>query len=690
MTEKIRAEHLERSAYVYVRQSTLQQVRHHLEGQRRQYALADRARALGFTEVVVIDDDLGISGAGTHERQGFSRLLTAVCAGEVGAVFALEASRLARNNRDWHPLIDLCAMTETVLVDDDGVYNPRLINDRLLLGLKGTMSEFELSLFRQRARAAFEQKIQRGCALWELPVGFVRTERDAVEKSPDRQVQHAIAMVFCKFAELGSARQTLLYFRDEHIVLPEVVRGTAGEQILWRLPSQSRIHQMLRNPCYAGALVYGRTGSRPALGAERARRATRTKRPLEQWKVLLHDHHEGYISWEQYLHHQRMLEANVARAAGQSSGAARSGGALLSGVLRCGRCGRKFFVMYGGIGGRVPRYGCHGGRTERGSAACQSLGSLRLDRVVAELVLEAIEPAAIDAATRAAEQALNQDREKQQALALALEKARYEARRTQRQFDAVDPDNRLVAGELEARWNIALKRVSEIEARVNAVGEQAAPLSAGQQERLRELAGELRLVWQHRAAGPELKKRILRTVIEEIVVDRSEEPPQHVLHVHWKGGVHSTLHVKKNGSGQHGRVADENAVELIAELSKVYSDETIAQVLNRLGYRTGQGNTWRVHHVHQLRYWRGLPNHHRTGQWLSLEHTARELRVSNTVIKRLIREAILPARQVVRYAPWVIERSSLELPEVQASINAVHSGRKLLRPTPEQGEFSLK
>jgi DNA invertase Pin-like site-specific DNA recombinase len=690
MTEKIRAEHRERSAYVYVRQSTLHQVRYHREGQQRQYALADRARQLGFAQVVVVDDDLGVSGAGTQERPGFGRLLTAVCQGKVGAVFALEASRLARNNRDWHHLIDLCAMTDAVLVDDDGIYDPRLINDRLLLGLKGTMSEFELSLFRQRARAAFEQKIQRGCALWELPVGFVRTEHGGVEKSPDRQVQQAIEAVFRKFAELGSARQTLLYFRDESIALPEVVRGTAGEDFLWRLPSQSRIHQMLRNPCYAGALVYGRTASRRGVGVQRPGPPTRAKRAIEEWKVLLRDHHEGYISWEQYLHHQRVLEANVARAAGQSSGAASSGPALLSGLLRCGRCGRKFFVVYAGIGGRVPRYGCRGGRTERGSAACHSLGSLRVDRVVADLVLEAIQPAAIEAATHAAERALHEDQEKQQALALALEKARYEARRTQRQFDAVDPDNRLVAGELEARWNAALQRVTDLEARVNAGGEQAPPLSAAQKERLRELASDLQLVWQHRATSPELKKRILRTVIEEIVVHSSEDPPQHVLHVHWKGGVHSTLHVKKNGTGQHGRVADEKAVELIEELSKVYTDETIAQVLNRLGYRTGQGNTWRVHHVHNLRYWRGLPNHHRTGEWLSLEETARELRVSNTVIKRLIREGTLPARQVVRYAPWVIERSSLESPDVQASVKAVHDGRKLLRSTPEQGEFSLK
>ena len=328
MDEKIRGEHLERAAYVYVRQSTVHQVRHHREGQQRQYALADRARQLGFTQVVVVDDDLGVSGSGKQERHGFSRLLAAVCGSEVGAVFALEASRLARNNRDWHHLIDLCAMTDTVLVDDDGIYDPRLINDRLLLGLKGTMSEFELSLFRQRARAAFEQKIQRGCALWEVPVGFVRTAQDGVEKCADRQVQQALAAVFRKFGELGSARQTMLYFRDQTILLPEVVRGTAGEEILWRLPGESRIHKILRNPCYAGALVYGRTGSRAVVGGQRPQQPARGKRPMEEWKVLLRDHHEGYISWEQSLHHQRVLEANVARSEGSSPGAVRHGAEL--------------------------------------------------------------------------------------------------------------------------------------------------------------------------------------------------------------------------------------------------------------------------------------------------------------------------------------------------------------------------
>jgi DNA invertase Pin-like site-specific DNA recombinase len=355
MSEKISPEHLTRIAYIYGRQSSLDQVRQHREGLERQYALAERARHLGFQQVVVIDDDLGVTGAGTQQRPGFGRLLTAVCQKAAGAVVALEASRLARNNRDWHHLIDLGAMTETLLIDDEGIYDPRLINDRLLLGLKGTMSEFELSLLRQRAREAVEQTVKRGCVLWQVPVGFVRTEEYQVEKVPDRQVQQALQLVFQKFRELGSAHQTMLWFRDEQIRLPEVVPGSNGQAMLWRLPNVSRIHQLLRNPAYAGAFAYGRTGTKRTLTNGRQGQATRRRNSLEDGSVLLLDHHEGYITGEAYRSKQLILEANLARREAKHTGAAKSGPALLSGLLRCGRCGRMLFVAYGGTHGRVPR-----------------------------------------------------------------------------------------------------------------------------------------------------------------------------------------------------------------------------------------------------------------------------------------------------------------------------------------------
>src|SRR5246500_2645 len=323
MSEKIKLHHLERQAYVYVRQSPSYQVRNHLESKERQYALTARAKELGFGQLIVIDDDLGRSGSGMQERPGFGKLLTSVCQGLAGAVFALEASRLARNNRDWHHLVDLCALTETLLIDSDGVYDPRQLNDRLVLGLKGSMAEFELGLLRQRAREAFEQKVKRGFALWEVSVGFVRSEDGRIEKTPDRQVQQATSLVFQKFRQLGSARQATIWFREEQIPIPQAKPGAAGREVIWALPSSGRIRQMLKNPCYAGAFAYGKTAPRTVIEEGRARQRSRYRKPQNEWKVLLVDHHPGYISWEEYLDNQRRLEANVAWSDGEGSGAAK-------------------------------------------------------------------------------------------------------------------------------------------------------------------------------------------------------------------------------------------------------------------------------------------------------------------------------------------------------------------------------
>ena len=416
MSEKIKQQHLERGAYVYVRQSTPYQVRNNLESKERQYALEGRAQQLGFSKVVVIDEDLGRSGSGIQERPGFGRLLASVCQGLAGAVFALEASRLARNNRDWHHLVDLCALTETLLIDCDGIYDPRQLNDRLVLGLKGTMSEFELGLLRQRAREAFEQKVRRGFALWEVPVGFIRTEEGQIEKTPDRQVQQAVVSVFRKFQQLGSARQATIWFREEQILVPKTKPGTAGQEVIWGVPSSGRIRQMLKNPCYAGTFAYGKTAARTRIEEGRARQSSRYRKPQNEWKVLLLGHHPGYISWEEYLENQQRLEANVALYEGEGSGAAKLGAALLSGLLRCGQCGRKLQVVYSGTSGRVPRYVCRGDRGDRESSRCLTVGSLRLDRAVAQSVLAAIQPAGIEAAVKLTERAQFEDDEKRKAL----------------------------------------------------------------------------------------------------------------------------------------------------------------------------------------------------------------------------------------------------------------------------------
>ena len=690
MNEKIKADHLQRAAYVYIRQSTGHQVRHHKESQKRQYDLANRARELGFVRTVVIDEDQGRSGSGLQERPGFGQLLAAVCQREAGAVLALEASRLARNNRDWHHLIDLCAMAETLIVDGDGVYDPRELNDRLLLGLKGTMSEFELNLFRQRAREAFEQKVRRGHALWELPVGLVRNEDDRVEKIADRQVQEAIAAVFARFRQLGSARQTMLWYRQEKIPLPESRPGTGGSEIIWRLPTAHRIYQILKNPAYAGVLAYGKTVARTVIHDGRTQKtSTRQKKPRDQWKVLLLENHSGYITWDEFLENQQTLESNLARREG-TQGAVKRGLALLPGLLRCGRCGRRLLVVYSGSTGQIPRYVCQGGRTQRGNEACLSLGGVSIERAVWEQVLAAIEPAGVSAALAAVDQAMEAHTEKRRSLELALEKARYEAGRARRQYDVVDPENRLVAGELESRWNDALGRVSALEIELDAVDKQPRVLTAEERRRLLELGNDLPALWEHPAAPAELKKRILRAVLEEILIDDNDERGEHILRLHWKGGVHTEIHVRRNTVGRRRQTTDQQAIDLIRELSKVCSDQTIAATLNRLGSRTGAGETWRVHSVYNARYYYRLPNYRSSKQWLTVQEASQELTVSATVIKRLIKTKVLPAEQVAPSTPWIIARQDLSLPAVQAEIEAVHQGRKLQHNDTNQHELSFE
>ena len=691
MSEKIKAHHLERGAHVYVRQSTPYQVRNNLESKERQYALARRAEQLGFAKVVVIDEDLGRSGTGTQERPGFGRLLASVCQGLAGAVFALEASRLARNNRDWHHLVDLCALTETLLIDSDGIYDPRQLNDRLVLGLKGTLSEFELGLLRQRAREAFAQKVRRGFALWEVPVGFIRTEEGLIEKTPDRQVQQAISAVFQKFQQLGSARQATIWFREERIPVPQAKPGTAGQAVIWKLPSSGRVRQMLKNPCYAGAFAYGKTAVRTRIEEGRARQSSRYRKPQNEWKVLLIGHHPGYISWEEYLENQQRLEANVAVYESEGSGAAKLGAALLSGLLRCGRCGRKLQVVYSGTSGRVPRYVCRGDRGDRESSRCLTVGSLRLDRAVVQSVLTAIQPAGIEAAVKLTECAQVEDNEKRKALELALERARYEEKRARRQFDAVEPENRLVASELESRWNGALAQVAEAEAGLAAAGKASEPLSERQLQQLTALSEDLVALWNHPEAPIQLKKRILRTVLTEIIIDHKADSTTHHLRLHWAGGVHTELRVERNKTGQHRHSADRSVIDLVIDLAKICQDKTIAAILNRLGYKTGQEKTWNASRVAGLRGYHKIAPFQKQDGWVTQEEAAGELQVSNTVVKRLIRERILPAKQVVKCAPWIIEKKDLFLPVVQAQVRAVRrGGHRLPQIVLGQAQLSLE
>jgi DNA invertase Pin-like site-specific DNA recombinase len=692
MNDKIRPSHLERTAYVYVRQSTLHQVRNHLESRRRQYDLQNRAKELGFRQVEVIDEDLGVSGTGAKERPGFGRLLAAVCNSQAGAVLALEASRLARNNRDWHHLIDLCVLTDTLVIDADGIYDPRMLNDRLLLGLKGTMSEFELGLLRQRAQEAFRQKVARGEVLFEVPVGYVRTETNGVEMAADRQVQEAIRGIFDGFHRLGSVRQVLLWYRQEKVPVCTCQRQASGErQVVWKPPVYNRLLAVLTNPIYAGAFAYGRKRTLSRMVDGRARKTAGHHVPMQEWSVLIRDHHPGYISWEQFMQNQKQLAENTTRYHGSTGGAAKGGSALLAGLLRCARCGRKLHVCYGGSGRPVARYQCRGGNINHGLPMCLSFGGWRVEQAVTSVVLEALQPLGVEAAMKAWDESRQEQDVKTKTLTLALEKARYEADRLRRQFDAVDSANRLVAAELEGRWNAALAEVEQAQKKVEASRSVQQPLGEVERERLLRLGSDLRETWHHPAASVTLKKRILRTVIKEIVVDVDDPKKEITFRIHWVGGVHSPLRIRKNHNGGHRHTSSGDVVDLVRELVQVCTDKTIAAILNRLGHKTGTGNTWTETRVATLRRDRGIPGHQKIGDdaWLTLADAAKELEVSAGVIRRLLERKVLPAKQVVQHAPWIIRRENLRLPQVQSYIDAVHTGKHGPRLDSNQSTFHL-
>jgi len=653
---KITAEHLARCAYVYIRQSTPDQLVHNHESRRRQYALADRARQLGWTRVEVIDDDLGRSGDGIA-RPGFERLLAAICEARVGAVLAIEASRLARNGRDWHTLIEFCGLVGTIIVDEDGIYDPRHPNDRMLLGIKGTMSELELSLFRQRSQEALKQKARRGALVLGVAAGYVRVGRDRIEKNPDQRVREALQLVFSKFAEFQSARQVHIWLRDEGIELPVKSRSGEARGVIWRLPPYNIVHNILTNPVYAGAYAFGRTTSRVSVENGRKRIRRGVHRPMAEWDVLIKDHHEPYITWEEFERNLRVIADNATgKGSATVKGAIRRGELLLPGLLRCGHCGRKLHVAYGG---KLGRYNCYGARTNHGTARCISISGLSIDAAVSAEVLSVLKPLGIDAAIKAIEVQTSEKSAARRQLELSLEEARYEAAHARRQYDAVDPANRLVAGELERRWNEALETVNRIEGEIADIVARRPPL-LGEQERqqLMQLGADLDRAWSHPAATVATRKRILRAALSEIIVRREGAVIHAVLH--WQGGDHTALQVKQrlNAAGRHYWPPDDT-ISLVRELARLMPDRQIARLLNRCGKSTGYGNGWTQERV------RGFRNHHdiavyRDGERaergeVTLDAAAKIIGVCKMTALRMIRRGEVKGRQVCTGAPWMIK-----------------------------------
>ena len=669
---KITTEHLGRAAFVYVRQSTSDQLLNNHESRRRQYGLVDRARALGWSMVEVIDDDLGRSGSGVS-RPGFEKLLAAICEGRVGAVVSIEASRLARNGRDWHTLIEFCGLVGTLIVDEDGVYDARHPNDRLLLGMKGTMSEMELSLFRQRSLEALKQKAHRGELFLTVAIGYVKSSRDRIDKDPDRRVQEAIALVFAKFAELQTVRQVHLWMRQERLPLPAVEYSPEGRKVVWKLPLYNTLHHILTNPIYAGAYAFGRTESRVTIADGRKRIVRGFRKDRGSWEVLIYDHHEGYIDWTEFDRNQRLISDNANGKSFMSRGSIRRGEALLAGLLRCGHCGRKLHVAYSGENGSSGRYHCRGSQFNHGGDRCISFGGMRIDRAVGAEVIERLQPLGIEAAFSAMEARGTESAEKRRQIELALEQARYEAAWARRQYDAVDPDNRLVAAELEQRWNARLLAVRRLEDERDALVTNAeAALTQIERNRLLALGDDVERAWYSDGATPATRKRIIRTLIEEIVVRVEDEALG--LVIRWSGGDHTPLRVRKNRAGQHRWTTDNDVVELVTVLARQMPDKAIASLLNRAGKTTGRGNGWTRSRVCFLRNHRKIPPY-REGERaergeVTLTEAAGHLKVSEATVRRLINEQILPANQMCKGAPWVIRADDLGLDRVRDAADA--------------------
>ena len=680
---KITAEHLARSAFVYIRQSTADQLMHNQESQRRQYGLADRARQLGWVTVEVIDDDLGRSGGGIA-RPGFERLLAAICEGRVGAVLAIEVSRLARNGRDWHTLIEFCGLVGTIIVDEDGIYDPRHPNDRLLLGMKGTMSELELSLFRQRSQEALKQKARRGALFLGVAAGYVKTGRDRIEKDPDQRVQDALKLVFSKFSEFQSARQVHVWLRDEGIALPAKSHSGEGRCIVWKLPIYNAVLNILTNPVYAGAYAFGRTTSKAIVeeGRKRVRRGLR--RPQTEWDVLIKEQHEGYITWEEFERNQRVIADNATgKGSAIARGAARRGELILTGLLRCGHCGRKLYVGYGKSG----RYYCQGANVNHGTARCISFGGLRADEAVGREVLRMLKPLGVEAAVKALEAQTSDMSAARRQLELAVLQSRYEAAHARRQYDAVDPANRLVAGELERRWNEALQTVHRIEGEITALDAQKRP-PLGEQERqhLMRLGADLERAWSHPAASASIRKRILRAAVSEIVVRIENGFIDMVLH--WQGGDHTALKLKMNTAGKHRWTVPEDTLTLVRELARQIPDKQIARLLNRVGKPTGRGNGWTEVRVRSFRHHHEIAVY-RDGEWaergeITLEAAGKIIGVTPMTALRMIQRGDIKGRQLCRGAPWVIKAEDV------AAFGGEKRPKGPLTPNPTQRTFDFQ
>ena len=660
--EKLSASHLRRTAFVYVRQSSQAQVERNVESTDRQYGLVERAVELGFAreQVEVIDEDLGISGSGLSDRSGFARLAAEVALGHAGLVLGLEVSRLARNSADWYRLLDLCGVTDTLIGDSDGLYHPGSFNDRLLLGLKGTMSEAELHVLRARLEGGIRNKAKRGELRRGLPVGFVWGEGDGeVLLDPDEAISGAIAVIFERFGELGSVRQVWLWMRSERLQFP--MRRFQGAEVEWVTPTYHQVHSVLGNPVYAGAYVYGKTRRERYVDEHGQPRKRIRRLPQADWEVLIWEHHLGFIDKATFEANRERIARNTRPRAHEPGGAVREGQALLQGIAVCARCGRKLKVHYQGRRGhQSPAYHCPSSiLVENRGHWCLRIGGTRIDQAVAGALLAALTPAGVKAALRAAE-ALEQDHDA--ALAqwrLQVERAEYEAERAERRYRAVEPEHRLVARGLEREWEQTLSALAAAQAELELRKRQRPrTLTDAEREQLLALGTDLGRVWSAPTTTDRERKQLLRALIEEVIIDANREERRATLTIRWRGGAITELAVALPRP-QPAIRTDEDTIALLERLAAHYPDAQIAGILNRQGRRSATGERFTAIIVGGLRRYRGIPAHKPPaeppdGELLPVGKAADVLGVAASTIHRWLGDGFIAGEQDTPGAPWRI------------------------------------
>ena len=666
---KIKAEHLARKAIVYLRQSSDKQVRQNKESQRLQYDVAERMRALGWKEVEIINSDLGSSAAiASARREGFERVLSSVALGEVGIVGSREASRLSRTDKDWCRLLEVCQIFGTLIADEQQVYDLNYLDDQLVLGIKGTLSVVELKVLRQRMQAGQESKARRGELFKRLPVGYVQDPLGKIVLHPDQRVREAIQLVFVKFRERWSVRQTFQWFRDHDVELPaNPIRGT---RLVWKIPTQSLVRDILCNPFYAGAYVWGRRPVETLLIEGRLEKRQSAKRRAEDCRVFIRDHHVGYIDWATYEENQRMTRRNsVNWQSDETMAAIRAGQGLLVGLLRCGHCGRKLHVRYWGGRGTHARYLCKGDYDD-GGQYCLGFGGASVDRRLSQELLRGISPFGAEASLRALEELSAGDAAQRAALSSKLEQLEYEAKKAFEQYDAVDARNRLAAGELERRWNEKLEEITTVKQRLSSLNEKRYSLSSEEEARIRLMGENFAEIWRSDRCPATLKKMIFRTAIEEIIVREEKQNKTLQFTIHWSGGTHTQLEMERPRPATEMTTPME-ALEIIRRMSVRHGDDQIASVLNRLGHSTGKGKRWNQNRVATARRNYSIPGQKRAlpdPERVSLNEAARVCGVSHRTIERLVEAGLLKCEQAAPRAPWEIRRADLSAEPVRSII----------------------